>query len=63
MQEAFFTPLKMTRTGMIYREEFAADVADRFDLNEKFSRQDATFPGSRGRIDDHKRRRSNGAPR
>jgi len=43
MQEAFFTSL-MTRTGMIYREEFAADVADRFDLNEKFRAKTRRFP-------------------
>jgi len=44
MREAFFTPLRMTRTGMIYREEFAADVADRFDLNEKFRAKTRRFP-------------------
>ena len=44
MQEAFFTPLKMTRTGMIYREEFAAAVADRFDLNQKFRAKTRRFP-------------------
>jgi CubicO group peptidase (beta-lactamase class C family) len=36
MQEAIFGPLGMTRTGMIYRPEFEADVADRFDLDGKF---------------------------
>src|SRR5262249_5099381 len=30
MQEAFFTPLGMKRTGLIYREEFAGNAADRF---------------------------------
>jgi CubicO group peptidase (beta-lactamase class C family) len=44
MQEAFFTPLKMTRTGIIYRTEFAADVADRYDLDEKFRSQTKRFP-------------------
>jgi CubicO group peptidase (beta-lactamase class C family) len=44
MQEALFTPLKMTRTGIIYRPEFASDVADRYDLNEKFRSQTKRFP-------------------
>jgi CubicO group peptidase (beta-lactamase class C family) len=44
MQEALFTPLGMTRTGIIYREEFAADVADRYDANEKFRSQTKRFP-------------------
>jgi CubicO group peptidase (beta-lactamase class C family) len=44
MQEALFKPLGMTRTGIIYRTEFAEDVADRFDLNEKFHSQTKRFP-------------------
>lgn len=44
LQEAFFTPLHMTRTGIIYRAEFAADVADRYDLAEKFRSQTKRFP-------------------
>jgi CubicO group peptidase (beta-lactamase class C family) len=44
MQEAIFTPLGMTRTGLIYRQEFAADVADRYDRNEKFRSQTKRFP-------------------
>jgi CubicO group peptidase (beta-lactamase class C family) len=44
MQEALFTPLGMTRTGLIYRSEFGADVADRFDLDEKFRAQTKRFP-------------------
>ncbi len=44
MQEAFFTPLGMTRTGMIYRTEFADDVADRYDASEKFRSQTKRFP-------------------
>jgi CubicO group peptidase (beta-lactamase class C family) len=44
LQEAFFTPLKMTQTGIIYRTEFAADVADRYDLDEKFRSQTKRFP-------------------
>lgn len=44
MQEALFTPLGMARTGMIYRTEFAGDVADRFDLDGKFRSQTKRFP-------------------
>ena len=44
MQEALFTPLGMTRTGIIYRTEFAADVADRYDLEGKFRSQTKRFP-------------------
>jgi CubicO group peptidase (beta-lactamase class C family) len=44
MQEAIFGPLGMTRTGMIYREEFGPNVADRYDLNEKFRSQTKRFP-------------------
>ncbi|HEY3644523.1 MAG TPA: serine hydrolase domain-containing protein [Gammaproteobacteria bacterium] len=36
MQDALFTPFGMSRTGLIYRPEFAADVADRFDVQGKF---------------------------
>jgi CubicO group peptidase (beta-lactamase class C family) len=44
MQEALFTPLGMTRTGIIYREEFAGDAADRYDFNGKFRSQTKRFP-------------------
>jgi len=44
MQEALFNPLGMTRTGIIYRPEFADDVADRYDLNEAFRSQTKRFP-------------------
>jgi CubicO group peptidase (beta-lactamase class C family) len=44
MQEAIFTPLGMTRTGIIYRQDFEADVADRFDPDEKFRSQTKRFP-------------------
>ena len=44
MQDALFTPLQMTRTGMIYRKEFADNVADRFDSAEKFHAQTKRFP-------------------
>jgi CubicO group peptidase (beta-lactamase class C family) len=36
MQEAIFAPLGMTRTGMVFRPEFEADIADRFDGEGKF---------------------------
>jgi CubicO group peptidase (beta-lactamase class C family) len=44
LQEALFGPLGMTQTGLIYRKEFAANVADRYDLNEKFRSQTKRFP-------------------
>jgi CubicO group peptidase (beta-lactamase class C family) len=44
MQEALFTPLGMTRTGIIYRADFAENVADRYDLNEVFRSQTKRFP-------------------
>ncbi len=39
MQEAIFTPLHMDHTGLVYRESFGPDIADRFDENEKFISQ------------------------
>jgi CubicO group peptidase (beta-lactamase class C family) len=36
MQDALFTPLGMTRSGMIYRKEFEGNIADRFDAEGKF---------------------------
>ncbi len=44
MQEALFTPLGMARTGLIYRLEFAANVADRYDEAGKFHSQTKRFP-------------------
>ena len=44
MQEAIFGPLNMKRTGLIYRTEFADNVADRYDLNEKFRSETKRFP-------------------
>jgi CubicO group peptidase (beta-lactamase class C family) len=44
MQEAIFTPLGMTRTGIIYRQEFEANVADRYDVDEKFRSKTQRFP-------------------
>ena len=44
MQEAIFGPLGMTRTGMIYREEFGENVADRFGADGKFLAQTRRFP-------------------
>jgi len=48
MQEALFTPLGMTRTGMIYRKEFAENVADRHDAGGKFVAQTRRFPARAG---------------
>ena len=44
LQDAIFTPLGMTRTGIIYRKEFEADVADRYDLDGHFRSQTRRFP-------------------
>jgi CubicO group peptidase (beta-lactamase class C family) len=44
MQEAIFSPLGMTQTGMIYRAEFAPNVADRFDAGERFHAQTKRGP-------------------
>jgi CubicO group peptidase (beta-lactamase class C family) len=44
MQEAFFTPLGMAHTGLIYRKEFESNVADRYDSGEKFRSQTRRFP-------------------
>jgi CubicO group peptidase (beta-lactamase class C family) len=44
MQDAIFGPLGMTRTGIIYQKEFEADVADRYDYQEKFRSQTRRFP-------------------
>ncbi|MBI2689152.1 MAG: beta-lactamase family protein [Acidobacteria bacterium] len=44
LQEAVFGPLGMTRTGMIYREEFAENVADRFGSDGQFLAQTKRFP-------------------
>jgi CubicO group peptidase (beta-lactamase class C family) len=43
MQEALFTPLGMAHTGLIYRPEFATNVVDRYDLDEKFRSQTKRF--------------------
>jgi len=44
LQEAFFTPLGMSQSGIIYRTEFAANVADRFGEDGKFLAQTKRFP-------------------
>jgi len=44
MQEALFQPLGMGRTGIIYRQGFEPNVADRFDLNGKFRAKTRRFP-------------------
>jgi CubicO group peptidase (beta-lactamase class C family) len=44
MNDAIFAPLGMTRTGMIYRKEFEANVADRYDTGEVFISQTKRYP-------------------
>lgn len=36
MQQDLFTPLKMSRTGMVWHEEFATDLALRYDAHGKY---------------------------
>ena len=44
MQKALFDPLGMTRTAMIYRKEFEADIADRFGVEGQFLQKTRRFP-------------------
>lgn len=44
MHDALFAPLGMTRSSLIYREEFAADVADRYGTDEQFLAHTRRFP-------------------
>lgn len=44
MQAAVFTPLHMTRTSLIFRKEFEADIADRFGTEEQFLAKTRRFP-------------------
>jgi len=44
LQAALFDPLGMSRTGLIYRSEFAQNVADRFDLAGRFRSQTRRYP-------------------
>jgi CubicO group peptidase (beta-lactamase class C family) len=44
MWEAIFAPLGMTRTNLIYRAEFAPNVADRYNADEGFIAQTRRFP-------------------
>lgn len=44
MEEALFAPMGMSRTGIIYRAEFTANVADRYGANGKFLSQTRRFP-------------------
>ena len=44
MNEAIFAPLAMARTGMIYRDAFQANVADRYDTAQAFLSQTKRFP-------------------
>ncbi len=48
MNEALFQPLNMTRTGLAYRDDFAPNVADRFDRNEKFIAKTRRNPRAAG---------------
>lgn len=36
MQDAIFSPLHMSRTGLIFRTDFAANIADRYGAKEQF---------------------------
>ncbi len=44
MQNAIFGPLGMTRAGMIYRSEFAPNVADRYGKDGNFLSQTKRYP-------------------
>jgi len=44
MQEALFTPLQMASTGMTYRADFSANIADRYDAQERFIAQTRRSP-------------------
>jgi CubicO group peptidase (beta-lactamase class C family) len=44
LQDAIFTPLGMTRSGIIYRSEFVDNVADRYNADESFRAQTKRFP-------------------
>jgi len=44
MQNAFFGPLGMKQTGMIYRHDFDANLADRFNADGSFHSQTHRFP-------------------
>ena len=48
MQAALFTPLGMKRTGIIYRPEFAENVADRYNTAEGFIAKTQRFPARAG---------------
>jgi CubicO group peptidase (beta-lactamase class C family) len=44
MQDAIFGPLEMKRTGLIFLPQFEANLADRYDVSEKFLSQTKRFP-------------------
>jgi len=44
MQESIFGPLKMTGTGMIFRKEWEANIADRFNADGTFISKTWRFP-------------------
>jgi CubicO group peptidase (beta-lactamase class C family) len=48
MQDALFKPLGMTQTGMIYRKDFDANVADRFNDQGAFISKTRRFPARAG---------------
>ena len=48
MRAALFTPLGMQRTGIIYRAEFAENVADRYNAAEGFIAKTQRFPARAG---------------
>ena len=48
MRAALFTPLGMKRTGIIYRAEFAENVADRYNAAEGFIAKTQRFPARAG---------------
>ncbi len=48
MQTSLFTPLGMKRTGIIYRTEFAENVADRYNASEGFISRTQRFPARAG---------------
>ncbi|HEY2093178.1 MAG TPA: serine hydrolase domain-containing protein [Thermoanaerobaculia bacterium] len=44
MQDALFTPLGMTHTGMVFRKEFESNIADRFDAAGAFEAKTRRAP-------------------
>jgi len=44
LQDSIFGPCGMNSTGLVYRDGFAANVADRYDQNERFLSATKRFP-------------------